>query len=135
VDEALARFRERFASTEGPSAADADEAVRDLDLPGSGETFERSRDAVRVLYETLRSQGRAAPSELMAPVDPDELGYVGESSFWSNTGREGMRSLPGVRQPAAGDGGWRFDPDAATADETGDDDATADEEAAAGGSN
>lgn len=123
--EALERFRELASGggggVEAPPETDRDEgtavgadaavidaALAAADIPGSGATLDRRRAVVLELYEYLRERGRAARSDLLERIDPDEVGYASADAFWTNAGREGLRALPGARPPEADGGEWRF---------------------------
>lgn len=108
-DEALDRFRRRDRRERLGREAAA--ALADLEVPGDEPVAERRREAVGVLYDRLRSLESATRSELLYGLDADELGYASAETFWSSTGREALRALPGVEAPGAGGSTWRFDPD------------------------
>jgi hypothetical protein len=82
----------------------------DIDLPGSGEVFERRRQAIGKLYTFLRREGTATRSDFLQLVDPDDVSYNNEGSFWSNAvkGRDSLSSLPGVESPGEGEHKWRY---------------------------
>lgn len=115
--EAAQRAPERIApdSAERPdvpleSADDEDDEIDTLDLPGSGETLERRRDAVRMLYEHLKEHGSASRSDFLELVDPDDVGYSSAQSFWNNCvkDRGALKQLPGVDPPVEGGHTWRY---------------------------
>lgn len=92
------------------ATADVPESVDDLDVPGSGATAERRRRTIGRLYAYLRDQGTAEKSDFLALVDPDDVGYASEASFWSNCvkGKDTLSALPGVETPGEGERRWRF---------------------------
>lgn len=111
--DALARFRAASPTSQPTrdeeSAAEFDRIVQNLDLPGTGRTLERRKQAIEFMYERLRRQQRATRAELLEGIDSDTLGYAHLESFWSNAGRPGLQALPGVTPPEAGKNEWRFE--------------------------
>lgn len=82
----------------------------ELDLPGTGDTYERRRDTVVRLYNYLRQHGTAEKDDLLELVDVDEVGYSSKESFWANAikGRDSLKALPGVQPPTQGGRTWRY---------------------------
>ena len=110
--DALERFRAETNAGHGSpdveASTESERLARSLDLPGSGQTLSRRKEAVMYMYEKLQNRHRATRAELLAGIDPDPLGYAHLDSFWSNAGRRGLRALPGVSPPENGDTEWRF---------------------------
>lgn len=110
------------ADTDSPDEQ-ARAILRDLDLPGQGGKLDARIDGILTLYTALRSrQSPMSKGDLLALVDPEEVGYASDASFWNNCikanasqGRDtnALVALPGVED--WGDGQYRY---------TGDDDAT-----------
>lgn len=111
--DALERFRaETLAGQASPdveAATESDRLAQNLELPGSGQTLSRRKDAVMYMYEKLQHRQRATRTELLTGIDPDPLEYAHLDSFWSNAGRRGLRALPGVSPPENGETEWRFE--------------------------
>jgi len=97
---------------EGPetAAVDVEEAVAELDVPGSGETAEARRETVQRLYDYLRKNETARKADFLELVDADAVGYTDADSFWANSikGRDTLRALPGVRPPEEGGRSWQY---------------------------
>lgn len=72
------------------------DAIRfdDLDLPGSGDTLERRREAVRAAYEFLREKGQAKTAELREHAwENSETGYASPLSMWKNCVADGLKQV------------------------------------------
>jgi predicted CopG family antitoxin len=84
----------------------------DLDIPGSGETFERRRETIGTLVAYLKQEGTATRADFLELVDPDDVGYSSADSFWSNSikGRDTLSAIEGVVPPSEGGHTWRFEP-------------------------
>lgn len=93
--------------------ASADEIIDGLDLPGSGDTLEARRDAVRACYEYLRSEGEATKSEFQNDVYPDHSGrYKSDGGWWNAVGKQGLREVAEqvetIDAPAEGEHIWQW---------------------------
>lgn len=96
------------AVANGDETTDVDlEQLRDA-LAGSGELLERRVEAIETMYGYVRSNGEASKRELLALVDPDEVGYDSYESVWSNMvkGKDTLSALPGVETPPTGRSTW-----------------------------
>jgi len=82
----------------------------DLDLPGSGDTYERRREAIARLYTYLREEGTATRADFLELIDPSDVDYASGASFWSNCvkGRDSLAALEGVQPPGEGEHTWRY---------------------------
>lgn len=101
---------------------DADEALfgdiepadvpDDLDLPGSGETYEQRRRAIGTLVAYLQAEGTATRADFLELINPDDVRYASADSFWSNAvkGRDSLSAVEGVVPPSEGEHSWRYDP-------------------------
>jgi hypothetical protein len=85
----------------------------DIDLPGSGETFERRREAIGKMYAYLQKAGTATRSDFLGLISEREVDYETVESFWANSvkGRDSLRALPGVEPPQEGGRIWRYEPE------------------------
>ena len=82
----------------------------DLDLPGSGDTYERRREAIARLYGYLRKEGTATRADFLELIEPSDVDYASGASFWSNCvkGRDSLSALEGVEPPGEGEHTWRY---------------------------
>jgi hypothetical protein len=70
-----------------------DDPVATLDLPGSGETLERRRDAVRACLQYLRREGSATKKEFIDNVfSENPAGYQSSGGWWNAIGA-GVREV------------------------------------------
>lgn len=91
-----------------PDREQAEVLLRRMDLPGSGEDYERRAEAVLAIYDELRANPgeRLSKSHFAALLDDTSVGYAGGfDSLWSNwvksnpaQGHAGnvLEALPGV---------------------------------------
>lgn len=112
-DDALKRFYEKHRpaaeeAAESSPGTDPGAAVAELDLPGDGDVVERRRRAITDLYEYLRKHGTARRSDFLELVDASAVEYATPEAFWTNAGRDGLRELPGVVAPGAGENVWQY---------------------------
>lgn len=93
-------------------APDAEDAVTELDLPGSGANLEGRRDAVRAIYEYLKEHGQGQRSEFKDVVNVEATGYNSFNSFYTNCMDNGgvLAELPGVRSPGEGGHTYTYEP-------------------------
>lgn len=93
-----------------PVEPDLQDAIDDVDLPGSGDTLAARRDALRRLYDHLREHGTAKKRDFLEQIDADAVGYASPESFWSNCvkGRDSLQALPAVDPPGEGEHTWRY---------------------------
>lgn len=100
----------------GSASADAEAALQELGLPGSGDVLEARRETVGEMYSLIRERNgdTVRTSELKDLIDPDRVGYGSVDSFWSNAvkgdsgkGRvNALTALPGVRE--LGNGRYQY---------------------------
>lgn len=125
-DVALRRFREAARGSDqadepgegasevpGPASGTPSrraDPIDGLEVPGDDRVRARRREAIRELYEALRTEGEATRSELLAELSVSDHGYQSAESFWANAGRQGLRELPGVVPPGEGGPAWGFRP-------------------------
>jgi predicted CopG family antitoxin len=85
----------------------------DLDLPGSGETYEQRRETIATLVTYLQQEGTATKADFLQLVDADDVGYSSADSFWSNAvkGRNSLSAVDGVVPPGEGGHNWRYEPE------------------------
>lgn len=101
----------RFDPNNEASVIKPAEIPDDLDLPGSGEKYERRREAIARLYAYLREEGTATRADFLQLIDPSDVDYASGASFWSNCikGRDSLSTLEGVEPPEEGEHTWRFE--------------------------
>jgi len=103
----------------------AEGILRDLDLPGRGSKLDARIDTLLTMYCVLYERANQSLSKdaLLALVDPDDVGYSSETSFWNNCvkanssqGRDtnALVALPGVEDRGGGD--YRLVDESRTAD-------------------
>lgn len=99
---------------ETPLSDDQEAMLRER-LAGSGDRLDGRVDAVRRMYDRLRTLGEATRGDLLNVVDVDATGYAHADSVWSNVvkGKDTLAALPGAEKPASGMSTWRYDPEAA----------------------
>ena len=99
--------------TGAESTLDVTEAIEAVDTPGSGETLERRREALREMYDYLQANGTARRSDFEALVDPDAVGYGSFNSFWTNyvKAKDALKQLPNIDAPGEGEHTWRYTAD------------------------
>jgi len=114
-NDVLDRLREQQGdqpATEDDPAVEIEPAdvPADLDLPGSGDTYERRREAIARLYAYLREEGTATRADFLELIDPSDVDYASGASFWSNCvkGRDSLSVLEGVEPPGEGEHTWRY---------------------------
>lgn len=90
--------------------APVNDAIRELDLPGSGEALDDRRMAVQILYDCLRERESMHRRELLDSVDTKLAGYDTAEAFWNECLDSGavLQSLPGVVGPGEGEQLWRY---------------------------
>lgn len=90
------------------------ELISDLDLPGSGETLEERRDAVRVCVEYLQARGTAQKSDFIEDVYPERPArYESSGGWWNAIGNQGLDELAEQSEAISDPGGegahkWRW---------------------------
>lgn len=94
------------------SGLDVDAAIDAVDTPGSGETQERRREALREMYDYLREHGTARRRDFEEIVDAEDVGYGSFNSFWNNyvKAKDALKQLPNVDPPGEGEHTWRYSP-------------------------
>ena len=110
-EDVLRRLREGDGESAAQKATEPAESLPEgLDLPGSGETLERRREALARLYRYLQQEGTTTREEFLELVDAEDVGYASAKSFWSNAvkGRDTLQVLPGVESPGEGEHTWRY---------------------------
>lgn len=111
---------EQEVSSEAIDEIEPTEVPDDLDLPGSGDTYERRRRAIGQLYAHLQREGSATRADFLELVDSEDVDYATGASFWSNCvkGRDSLSALEDVQPPGEGEHTWRY---TEQSDEGGDD--------------
>jgi len=96
--------------THAQSALDVDAAINAVETPGSGETLQRRREALREMYDYLREHGTARRRDFAELVDADAVGYGSFDSFWTNyvKAKDALKQLPNVDPPGEGGHTWRY---------------------------
>ncbi|WP_049934707.1 hypothetical protein [Haloplanus natans] len=92
----------------GSGTDDVRERLRD-ELPGFDDDVVAARvDAVLAMRDELRDRGEAKSSEFLSVVDVDAVDYADRGSFWSNAGRDALKSIAGVESPPRDSKKWRW---------------------------
>ena len=89
---------------------DLEARVRELDIPGSGSSFEARVVAIVTIVEHLEEVGEARTDELKALVDADAVNYSSADSFWTNVVRtkKALKDLSDVEAPGKGEKVYRY---------------------------
>lgn len=97
-----------------PDPMDAVEnVVNGLDLPGSGNTLEARRNAVRDCCQLLRDTGSASRSDFVGKLySRNTAGYGSEGGWWNTIGKQGLREVAEttemIERPKEGEHSWRW---------------------------
>lgn len=117
TDAARSESGERSADTvddtQAESGLDVDAAIEAVDTPGSGETLQRRREALREMYDYLREHGTARRRDFEEIVDTEDVGYGSFNSFWTNyvKAKDALKQLPNVDPPGEGEHTWYYTAD------------------------
>jgi len=78
------------------------------DLPGSGETLERRREALRAAYDYLEANPNASTTEFLEEVFPQHpAGYETADTWWDAI-RPALEDLPNVDVDESRDHTWHY---------------------------
>lgn len=99
--------------TEPASEADGrsrvvESAVRDADLPGTGELLDRRRGAVLAAYDYLREIPTAKKADFQADVYPVHPAGFDSADGWWNAVQPALKRLPGIDPPAEREHLWQY---------------------------
>ncbi|SFB71761.1 hypothetical protein SAMN05444422_101439 [Halobiforma haloterrestris] len=97
----------RADSGDGESAA-IEEAIRGADLPGSGETLEARREALRAAYEYIVDHPSATKSDFVEHVYPEHPADFETPEGWWNAIQPALKELPAVDSPEERGHIWSF---------------------------
>jgi len=109
-DTPAAPVEEIDAEQDAQDADVVDAAITRVDTPGSGETREKRKQALREAYEYLRAEGTAQRSDFEDLLG-DDVGYNGGfRSWWTNyvKAKDALKQLPNVDPPAEGEHTWTY---------------------------
>jgi hypothetical protein len=99
-----------------PAEPDADDvrresvsrAIREADLPGSGPTLSRRREALEAAYDYLTEHPEAKKADFLRDVYHDHpAGYESAEGWW-NAIQPALKRLPGVDPPEERGHIWHF---------------------------
>jgi len=99
---------------DGPTAAvddpssEAERAIREADLPGSGRTLEARREALAAAYEYLTSHPSATKSDFLDEVYPAYPADFETADGWWNAIQPALKELPAVDPPEERGHLWQF---------------------------
>jgi len=112
VEQVLERLERSTVLAEEELPPVVQREIEQLELPGEDELLNRRLDAVREAYEVLAELGEADRMEILdaMDIDPVELGYQDEDSFWRNLmiKHRVMGQLSGVIVPTEGGRYYRY---------------------------
>ncbi|APW96377.1 MarR family transcriptional regulator [Halobiforma lacisalsi AJ5] len=90
------------------SPAAIEEAIRGADLPGSGETLEARREALRAAYEYIVDHPSATKSDFVEHVYPEHPADFETPEGWWNAIQPALKELPAVDSPEERGHIWSF---------------------------
>ncbi|MFA9424957.1 ArsR family transcriptional regulator [Natronorubrum sp. A-ect3] len=97
---------ERAEGDESPAAIET--AIRTADLPGTGQSLEARRDALRAAYEYIVDHPSATKSEFLEHVYPDHPAEFETAEGWWNAIQPALKELPAVDPPEERGHIWNF---------------------------
>ena len=102
-----ARFTDRRESTTDALSL----AVERADLPGSGPTLDRRREALSAAHDYLRDHPKAATADFLRGVYPDYRAGFRSEEVWWNAIQPALKRLPGVDPPKQRGHIWHYSGD------------------------
>lgn len=93
--------------TDGPSS-EAERAIEDADLPGSGRTLDARREALAAAYEYLTNHPSATKSDFIDEVYPKYPAKFETPEGWWNALQPALKELPAVDPPEERGHLWQF---------------------------
>ena len=106
-EERTATGRETREPTEQTPPA-VQQAIRDVDLPGSGSALEARREALLASYQYLIEHPSAKKSDFLENVYPDNPAAFETDEGWWNAIQPALKELPGVDPPEERGHIWNF---------------------------
>lgn len=85
-----------------------DQRIEEMDLPGTGQTLENRRDALRAAYRYLQENPQAKKSDFLQEVFPDNPAEYETAEGWWNTIQPALAQLPGVDPPEERGHIWHY---------------------------
>lgn len=82
--------------------------IRNVDLPGTGETLEARREALAAAYRFLKEHPEAKKSDFQTEVFPDHPAGFETAEGWWNAIQPALAELPGVDPPEEREHIWYF---------------------------
>jgi hypothetical protein len=89
-------------------SSEAERAIRNAELPGSGATLEARREALAAAYEYLTSHPSATKSDFLEEVYPDHPAAFETPEGWWNAIQPALKELPAVDPPEERGHLWQF---------------------------
>ncbi|QFU83297.1 helix-turn-helix domain-containing protein [Natronorubrum aibiense] len=83
-------------------------AMADVELPGTGETLENRREALRAAYDYLTENPSAKKSDFLQDVFPQHPAGFETADGWWNAIQPALKELPGVDPPQERGHIWHF---------------------------
>jgi DNA-binding Lrp family transcriptional regulator len=98
----------RHRSKPAPSEDTVRELITEIDIPGSDETEEKRREAIKAAYEFLRNRREAAKQDFIENIFTEYgAGYSSARAWWEKLIRPALKQFPTVKSPPQG-GSWEY---------------------------
>gem|GEM_PF-866297 len=99
-------YRQR--SQPAPSEDTVQELIQEIDIPGSDESEEKRREAIKAAYEFLRNRRDAAKQDFIENVFTEyAAGYSNARAWWEKLIRPALKQFPTAQSPSQG-GSWKY---------------------------
>lgn len=83
-------------------------AVEDVELPGSGVLVDERREAVLAAYDYLRENPRAKKADFQRDIYPEHRAGYESADGWWNAIQPALKQLPGIDPPAEREHLWHY---------------------------